>query len=782
MRSLLVWCILGIPAAAADYARDVEPLLRARCYGCHGAARQMKGLRLDSKDAVLAAGGVLIARVTGEGVSIMPPAGKPLSATEVATLREFIGGARATHWAFQPVARPVAPRTRNAEWPRNAVDQFVLARLERANIEPSPAASRRTLIRRLSFDLTGLPPSPEEVAEFVSDARPDAYEKLVDRLLASPHFGERWARPWLDRARYADSDGYEKDWFRPWAWRYRDYVIRAFNRDLPFDRFTTEQLAGDLLPDATADQRIATGFYRMTLTNREGGVDNAQFRFESTVDRANTVASVWMGLTAGCAQCHNHKFDPITQRDYYSLFAYFDNLHDADIEAPLAGELGPWLAAREAYRAKRAETLKAYHVPELQAAWERDMLDAAEHPGRRTDWDLAWDCLLKLTEGGWDGERLIRTPPARRTEREAATLTDHFVRNYHFAVGGKRTQELKFPELDQKLTALKKEFPQLSEAMAVTEADDPEPSHVRVRGDYKTPGERVEPAVPAFLPPAGGGSRLDLARWLVSEQNPLTARVTVNWIWQELFGAGLVKSAEDFGTRGEKPTHPELLDWLAASFREEGWSVKQLIRTIVVSNTYRQSSHARRDLETIDPQNALLARQSRLRLPAELIRDNALSVSGLLDTEVGGESVRPPQPKGVSDLGYGKREGDTSWKVSEGRKRYRRGLYIQFQRSTPYPLLVNFDAPKTTVAVCRRDRSNTPLQALNLLNDPVFVEAAEALAYAVPRGDVKMLFERALARSPSPKELERMNHYVQTMPWPAVASIVLNLDEFITRE
>jgi hypothetical protein len=800
MRFTAVFLLLGFAAAAqtADYTRDVEPLLKARCYGCHGPAQQMKGLRLDNKENVLAAGALIIARVTGANdLAVMPPVGKRLEPGQVDLLKRFVeqspktSASRKQHWSFEPVARPSMPQVQASVL--NPIDNFILARLEKEHIQPSPEADRRTLLRRVSLDLTGLPPTPQEIADFLADTRPDAYERQVDRLLASPHYGERWARPWLDRARYADSDGYEKDWLRPWAWRYRDWVIAAFNRDLPFDRFTTEQIAGDEIPGASLDQRIATGFNRNTLTNREGGVDNAQFRFENTVDRANTVGSVWLGLTVGCAQCHDHKYDPIRQKDYYSLFAYFDNIQETDIDAPLGGELGPYIEKHAEYSAKRDELLKSYNIPELQAAWEKDMLEAAANPGKRTDWDLAWDCLLKLTEGGWDGERLIRTPPAQRTERERETLTDHFVKNYHFAVGQKRYKELKFPELDGKLAELKTRYPQLSQAMVVTDGGQAAKTHLRVRGDYKTLGPELEPSTPGFLPPSKGTTRLDLARWLVDPGNPLTSREAVNGVWQELFGAGLVRSPDDFGTRGEKPTHPELLDWLASRFMDDGWSVKRLVRLIVTSGTYRQSSHARPDLQTTDPLNTLLARQSRLRLPAELLRDSALAVSGLLDTDIGGRSVRPPQPAGVAELGYGKKDG-SSWVASEGRERYRRGLYILFQRSTPYPLLINFDAPKTTVAACRRDRSNTPLQALNLLNDPVFLEAAQALATTVKPGEFDTLFQRALGRGPTGHELQRMNAFLARQrairerdpksiePWTAAASVVLNLDEFITRE
>ena len=419
------------------------------------------------------------------------------------------------------------------------------------------------------------------------------------------------------------------------------------------------------------------------------------------------------------------------------------------------------------------------------------MLRAGAHPGERTDWDLAWDCLLKLTERG-DGEKIMRKDPARRTEREQDVLTDHFVRNYHFAIGDKKYKELKFDELDGKLRELYKSYPQLTQAMTVADDTNAHPTFLRVRGDYKNPGVEVQPGVPEILPPLASAhpKRLDLARWLVSRDNPLTSRVTVNRVWQEYFGQGLVRSSADFGTQGDRPTHPELLDWLATEFMDSGWSLKHLHRLIVTSATYKQSSQARPELDR-DPNNSLLARQSRLRLPAELIRDEALEVSGLLYPEIGGPSVRPPQPKGVSELRY----GGGNWEESTGKDRYRRGLYIYFQRSTPYPLLSNFDAPKSNVTMCRRLRTDTPLQALNLLNDPVFFEAAQALAERVAdagdfsRGLTRM-YELTLDREPADKEATRLHSYFEQerakfgerSAWTSVASVLLNLDEFIVRE
>ncbi len=832
------------PAAGVDYVRDVVPIFRKSCYGCHGAALQSSGFRLDDPGAALKGGyggaaivpgrsgeSKLIRRVEGaEGIPVMPPGGRRLSGAEIGVLRAWIdAGAKypaaastgqvrpakeKQHWAFRPITRPAPPAVKQGGWGRNPIDAFILARLESAAIRPSPEADRRVLLRRVSLDLTGLPPSIEEMETFLADDSADAYERQVERLLASPHFGEKWARSWLDQARYADSDGYEKDWFRPWAWRWRNWVIEAINRDLPFDRFTTEQIAGDLLPQATLEQRVATGFHRNTLTNREGGVDSVQFEFENAVDRASTTGTVWLGLSVGCAKCHDHKFDPITQKDFYSLFAYFDNVEERDIDAPLEGELGPWLRTHDEYREKRAKLLEEYKTAELQAAWEKDILYTIAHPGERTDWDLAWDCVQKLTEGG-DGAKIVQTPAHERTVREQEILTDHFVGNAHFAYGSKRWKELKLDELEKKLKALKREYPQLTQAQTIVENRKPKRSFLRVRGDYKSPGIEVHPMTPAALPRPTGGTRLELARWLTCEENPLTARVAVNRLWQEIFGAGLVKTPDDFGTRSEPPTHPELLDWLAATFRDGGWSRKQMIRLMVTSATYRQSSKARPELKEIDPANTLLARQPRL--PAELIRDSALAAGGLLTRTVGGPSVRPPIPNGVMELSYASRYAGYGWKESQGAERYRRGLYVQFLRTTPYPQLMNFDAPKAVQAVCARDRSNTPLQALNLLNDPVFVEAAQAMAIRIVteggtgfESRLEWACRTALGRPAAAAEGARFKAYfeqqqrllagdrealgrlaptaapgstrLETAAWTGLASVLLNLDEFITRE
>ncbi len=831
MKTLVMAGLLG----GAVFASGV-PVLEKRCFVCHGAKTQMANLRLDSREAALrvikpgsSAESKLVSMIEGRGKNVMPPSGPRLTAAEIKTIRDWIDAGAAwtaptgaaaeapKHWSFQPVARPKPPIVRNEAWVRNEIDRFILARLERESITPSVEAAKRTLIRRVSLDLTGLPPSPGQVAEFLADNRPDAYERLVGSLLESPHFGERWARPWLDLARYADSDGYEKDYVRPHAWRYRQWVIEALNNDMPFDRFTIEQIAGDLLPNATPEQRAATGFHRNTLTNREGGINIEQFRTEAVKDRAATAGTVWLGLTMGCAQCHDHKYDPVTQREFYQLYAFFNNADEVNIDAPMQGEMGPYLAAVPEYRAKRRELLEKYRVPELQPGWEAKMKEARANPGKWTDWDHAYDALQKYLD---NSDTIIDIPDARRTEKQADSMADHFVINYHRVISKELWKELKFPELRKQLNELAANFPALTEAQTIAErpAAMRRKTFVHVRGDYRKNGAEVVEGVPGFLPPLPNGAernRLALARWLVARENPLVARVAVNRVWQEYFGRGIVRTSEDFGTQGERPSHPELLDYLAARFVDSGWKVKDLHRFIVTSAAYRQSSQTRPELEQRDPDNRLLARQSRLRLPAELVRDSALSVSELLYPAIGGKSVRPPQPKGVAELAYG---NSVKWNESPGRDRYRRGLYIHFQRTVPYPQLMLFDAPDANVAACKRDRSNTPLQALNLLNDPVFVEAARALSARVLReapdadldGRIRHAFEICAHRPPSRSERETLAQYyrqqtgifekdtaaaelwsplelpgvsrVEAAAWTGVASVLLNLDEFITRE
>jgi mono/diheme cytochrome c family protein len=810
------------PAAPLDFARDVRPILARSCVGCHNADKQRGGLRLDDGPEALRGGNSgpvirpgdaahsrLVAVVAGSDPDLrMPPAKRPpLTPEEVGRLRAWIDqGAkwpqsvaaaaptrRSTHWAFQPVRRPAVPKVANRSWVRNDIDAFVLARLEQEGIAPSPEADRVTLLRRLSLDLLGLPPSPDEVDAFLRDTNPGAYERVVERLLASPHYGERWGRRWLDAARYADSDGYEKDGGRPFAWRYRNWVIDALNRDLPFDQFAVEQLAGDLLPNATTEQRVATGFHRNTLTNREGGVDPEQFRVEQVVDRVNTTAKVFLGVTLACAQCHDHKYDPFSQRDYYQFFAFFNGDVEVNLPAPLPGEAEAYRRNKEAHDRRLAELqvqVQDYRTRELpahQARWESEL----KLPALRALPPEVQTALLQ--------------PPAKRTPRQAQRVAEHYAK-----------LDPQLVRLNQAVADHRKAAP--TPALAQTLALGPgRKTHVLVRGDFLRPGAEARPDTPAALPPLNAGgkpTRLELARWVVRADNPLTPRVLANWVWQKYFGRGLVATPEDFGTQGERPSHPELLDYLAGEVVRRGWGLKSLHRLIVTSATYRQSSHARPELAQRDPLNVLLARQARQRLEAEALRDAALTASGLLVRTVGGPSVRPPQPAGISELTYA---GSARWVESRGPDRYRRGLYTWFQRTSPYPMLLTFDAPDSNVCVVRRERSNTPLQALTLLNDTVFVECAQALGRRVqaeaPPDDARRLryaFRLCVAREPAPAELSRLKRLLgdfrglcqdkpeeaarltgqakaggdaaETAAWVALARALLNLDEFVTRE
>jgi cytochrome c553 len=834
---------LNLPEAAkarVDFARDIQPILANRCFSCHGPGQQMAGLRLDEPIAALkgthggqviipgkSAESKLIHRVasTKKGFS-MPPMGDRLTAGDIALLRAWIdqgakmpasSGVQATanrpgHWSFQPIRRPDVPQVTKTAWVRNPIDAFVLSRLEAAAVEPSPEAKKTALLRRVSLDLIGLPPTPAELDSVLNDNRPDAYERYVDRLLASPHYGERWARHWLDLARYADSDGYEKDLVRPYAWRYRSWVINALNTGMPFDQFTIEQIAGDLLPNATVEQRVATGFHRNVLTNREAGVDRAEARFEQDVNRTNTISTVWLGLTTGCAQCHNHKFDPISQKEYYQLFAYSRSVEESDIPAPLPGEIGPYMRARPEYDRQREAILKEHNIPALQAESEKKLLRAVEYPGE----DVEWDFIVTGFKGRYDNAvKILRTPPEKRTQFQRELMTEQYIRSTSTVAHRHDEATLKFvKEAREKLAKLDASFTPLTHAMTVVEDTAAPKTYLALGGDYRAKGPEIEPGVPAVLGGAKPGTRLEFARWLMSNENPLTARVVANQIWGEFFGRGIVRTTEDFGTQGDRPTHPELLDWLASEFRDSKWNVKQLQKKIVMSATYRQSSDVRKELLLKDADNSMLARQSRLRLPAERIRDSALAASGLLNPEIGGRSVRPPLPAGIAELGY---SNSVKWVEDKGPERYRRGLYIHFQRTTPYPMLMTFDAPDSNVACTRRSRSNTSLQALNLLNDPVFVEAAQALAYrllndragtAADRIDYG--FSLCIGRSPNEREKQRLSSYfdqqigilqkdpsaaeslltlrpdgvdpVEAAAWVGVSRVLLNLDEFITRE
>jgi mono/diheme cytochrome c family protein len=855
--ALLLFLPGRVPAAEPiDYARDVKPVLARHCYACHGPEKQRSGLRLDTCTAVLKGGNngpaivpgksdssrLIKAITAADDVPVMPPKEPRLSTAEIALLRAWIdAGApapadevaaktanKSKHWAFQPPAHPAPPPVNNPAWVRNPIDRFILARLEKEGVVPSPEADRATLIRRLSLDLLGLPPTDAEVESFVHDDRPDAYERLVDRLLASPHYGERWGRFWLDVARYADSNGYSIDAPRS-IWPYRDWVINALNRDMPFDRFTIEQIAGDLLPGATLEQKIATGFHRNTMINQEGGINVEQFRIDSVVDRVNTTGTVFLGLTVGCCQCHDHKYDPISQREYYELFAFLNNADEPTLELPTAEQL----KQRDEVRARLAETEKRLRqldttTPAQVDAWEHRLT-----PEEKAQLPANIQAILAIAENGRDAKQKEALAATFRKTDEVrhvvGGLADPlpFLRAAHAVAARQRT------ELQRQVTELKKRDPQIVSTLVVQERKAPRPTHVLLGGDFTREGVAVTPGVPAALPalhspptpgpsPTGGGgekeglpppsppggrgvggegvpTRLDLARWLVDPANPLTPRVTMNRLWQNHFGLGLVETDNDFGTQGTPPSHPELLDWLATEFLARGGSLKAMHRLIVTSATYRQSSRARADLANLDPRNRLLARQSRLRLEAEVVRDVALAASGLLSPKMGGPSVFPPQPEGVYRFTQVPRE----WKPSAGPDRFRRGLYTHFWRSAPYPALLVFDAPESNTTCTRRNRSNTPLQALTLLNDQAFYEFAQALARRVlaeaPPDDqsrLRLAFRLCLARPPSPREEARLLPLL-TSPdappaadgdartfagWTTVARVLLNLDEFITRE
>jgi hypothetical protein len=800
--AVCLWSVTPAKADSVDYVGQVKPILARHCYECHSDKVQKGKLRVDSAAFLLKGGrggpavvpgkateSPLIEALHGsDGVTRMPYKRTPLSRAEIGLLTTWVNeGAKAPvnenagdgtmHWAFRPPVRPALPAVKDASWVRNPIDRFILARLEKQGIRPAPEADRATLIRRLYLDLLGLPPSRADVDAFVADPRPDAYERLVDRLLASPHYGERWGRHWLDLARYADSNGFTIDTPRE-IWQYRDWVIDALNRDLPFDHFVIEQYAGDLLPGATTEQKVATGFHRNTLVNEEGGIDREQFRVEAVADRVNTTGVVFLGLTLGCARCHDHKYDPVTTREYYQLFAFLNNQSE-----PTLSLASPEVVAKRTALQSRIEKIEEALDPMLKDAFAK-LSDAAKGKVAR------------------DLEVILNLRPDQRTEGQKKKLATFF-----------RTKDAGFKQRFDEIAALKKQEPKFPTTLVLAELPRPRETHVMIGGDFTRPGDKVSPGVPSVLHPLRSPmpNRLDLARWLVDRRNPLVGRVTMNRLWMHHFGKGIVETENDFGTQGRPPTHPELLDWLATEFPERGWSLKAMHRLMVCSATYRQASAVRPELAEIDPHNRLLARQNRLRLDAEIVRDNALAASGLLSQQIGGPSVYPPQPDGIYQFTQVQRR----WQTSAGPARYRRGLYTFFQRSAPYPALIVFDAPDATSSCTRRVRSNTPLQALTLLNDQAFLELARGLADRVlregPPDDARRLqyaFRLCLAREPSSAEAQRLGQYLaqqrdefevapadarsflagsessvaERAAWTAVARVLLNLDEFITRE
>ncbi len=834
---LLILALLGADAEAdqkpvaakdaVDFVRDVRPILVKHCHECHGPDEQESGLRLDVRKSALEGGdsgavilpgksgeSALIERITTDDDDlVMPPEGDRLSKAEIAMLRSWIeagakwpdsaaGSVKKTsdHWAFQPPVRAEPPAVKNRDWPRNEIDAFILARLEKEEIAPAPEADRSTLLRRLSLDLVGLPPTIEEREQFLNDSSPNAYEKLVDRLLASPHFGERWGRHWLDIARYADSNGYERDDVRPHAWRYRDWVVKSFNDDQPYDQFVIEQLAGDLLPEATIAQKTATGFHRMTLTNTESGINKEDYRNREVVDRVNTTGTALMGISVGCCQCHSHKYDPLSQKEYYQLYAFFNNADETNIDLDMTPQEAADFDARQAKHNAKKQRLQAQQraIKALRAAkenWESALTPDVAQP-------------LELSDDLWTA--LVDDPSQRSAAQKQ--LIKQFqeslpAREHHVST-------------DLRTLAVEARYIKKPYVMTLSRREkERRATHVLVRGDFKQKGTPVSATTPEIFPPLGSrgeaADRLDLARWIVSPDNPLTGRVAVNHLWQHLFGRGLVSTVDDFGTQGDKPSHPQLLDWLATEYIRRGWSRKAMVKLIVMSSAYRQSSRTRPELQPRDPDNRLLARQARFRVEGEIVRDLFLTASGLLSRKIGGPTIRPPLPESVINLGFKYR---TIWETSAGEDQFRRGMYIHFKRTNPFPSLMTFDCPEASVTNVRRNRSNTPLQALTSLNDPLFVECAQALGRRLLADEptdetarIQHAGRLCLARELTAKEIELLTnvyrqerkHFQQqpdaaaqfvgeyaatdippaeTAAWIAVARTVLNLDEFITRE
>lgn len=828
------------------FNEDVRPILSDKCFRCHGfdAKNRQADLRLDTAEGALGEreGGRVIVPgdpdasplwqriLSTDPAEQMPPpeTHKELSEAERAVLRRWIaeGAAYQKHWAFESPVASELPR--GEDLPSHPVDAFLRERLQREGLVWNSEADRRTLVRRVAFALTGLPPTREEVRLYLIDASPDAYERMVDRYLQSPHFGEEMARHWLDIARYADTHGMHLDNERQ-TWAYRDWVVNAFNRNQPFDQFTIEQLAGDLLPDPTLDQLTATGFNRCNVTTSEGGSIDDELIFRYSVDRASTTMQAWTGLTGGCAVCHDHKFDPISQREFYSFYAFFHSAADPamdgnalltqpvqKLETP---EVRTELASLDARIQARQQELS-----ELQAAtpYEDPATDDATHSFRA--W---WKQTTDKDVPGLAAElnAIAKQGPEKTTDAaQTRALQDYYVQQVCVDTRDK------FASVLADLAKLREARTNRDNATPSTfifrDLPQPRSSFVMMRGAYDKPGDAVEPGVPAIFPPivkddpARRANRLDLARWLVSPEHPLTARVTVNRLWQQFFGVGLVKTSYDFGSQGEPPSHPELLDWLAIHFRESGWNVKDLVRLLVTSQSFRQDGRLSPEVAARDPENRLLARGPRQRLDAEQIRDNVLFVSGLIDLRMGGPGVKPYQPANVWEpVGFAG-SNTRFYTQDHGSSLYRRSLYTFLKRTAPPPFMSNFDAPNREQFCTRRDRSNTPLQALQLMNDVQHVEAARVLAERMireggvdPAARVALAFEWVLSRPPAAEESQvvlaaleaHLARYLQDAEaatklvsqgeskpsagiaaeelaaYTLVANMVLNLDETLTR-
>jgi uncharacterized protein DUF1553/uncharacterized protein DUF1549/cytochrome c len=732
-----------INLSAIDYNLHVRPIINKNCIVCHGGVKKSSNLSFLFREEALAvnksgkraivpgdvAKSEMITRIKNQDPEVrMPMDHDPLSKGEIEILVKWVeqGAEWKDHWAFIPPEKTNIPEVKNTEWVNNPIDNFILARLEDEGIAASEEADKTTLIRRAALDITGVPPSIEELNMFLADDSDDAYEKLIDRLLEKPAFGERWTAMWLDLARYADSKGYEADRHRE-IWKYRDWLIDAFNQDKPFDEFTIEQLAGDLLPKATKDQIIATAFHRNTMNNDEGGTSNEEYRVAAVIDRVNTTWEVWQGVTFSCVQCHSHPYDPIRHEEYYGFYSIFNNTADADLP----------------------------------------------------------------------NEKPVMEVYTKEQEAKIVSIKNWINENGNIASAKKRLDSIK---------------PTTLPIMTELEVDKQRETHVFLKGNWMDKGEKVEAGVPLSMPQLPEGvkpDRLELAKWLVSEENPLTARVTVNRFWSQLFGRGIVESQEDFGSQGYLPSHPALLDWLALQFQnEQEWSMKALVKLMVTSATYKQSSVVTAEHLDKDPSNYLLARVSRTRLNAEQVRDQALAVSGLLSDKMFGPSVMPYQPDGVWQVVY----NGKNWKSSEDEDGFRKAIYTYWRRTSPYPSMMSFDSPSREFCVSRRINTNTPLQALVTLNDPVYIEAANALADLteahsdIVDEQIKYAFQKALLRIPSDTEMNvmkslyrdvnidseqtdemklevaSMNREFLKTPMSVVANAILNLDEFITRQ
>lgn len=936
--------LLSAAQSPPTWREDVRPLLAERCLECHGPdeATRAGGLRLDLPEGLAAAvvprasdESELYYRVTTDAdFDRMPPPkhGAALSADEVSMLRRWIdaGAVWEPHWAyaaFAPVELPPLPDGQGAAangWARNPIDRFVIARLAREGLAPSPEADPRALLRRVHLDLTGLPPTEEELATFLADERSDAYERRVDELLASVHFAERFARHWLDVARYADSNGYTIDGART-IWPWRDWVVRSIHRDQPFDEFTIEQLAGDLLPNATREQRLATGFHRNTQTNEEGGADDEENRVNAVLDRVHTTGAVWLGATLGCAQCHTHKFDPITLHDFYALYAFFDQTRDSGVSLEptmLVAETPEQERVAHEYEAEAAR-LESLHTaahaagvrgwttwqparawasngtklrPEEDGSWSAVGQNAVystyvlegrvpadlgalstlrlevlprsslpgDGPGRASNGNFVLQAVRVSTRTAEGGEwRRIELGAARADFEQDTTaeggasyaadgvigagagpgwaikpafgvphvlelelaepytstgelrdlrielVQEHGARHtlgaFRLMLGSASTpadRALVTDEWREAWLALQRHEamrPKLPTSLVLQERAVPRVTRVFHRGSFLDLREVVTPAFPAALDHFDGNAstggdrgprtRLDLARWLVDPRNALVHRVEINRTWQHLFGRGLVATENDFGLRGARPTHPELLDWLAQDFVAHGMSRKHLVRTIVTSATYRQAANDDPALVARDPENELLARQRRLRLEGEVLRDAMLVASGVLDRTVGGPPVQPPQPDGV----YAFTQSAKQWTASEGPARHRRSLYTRSWRSAPFPFYTTFDAPLASAMCTRRDRSTSPLQALALANDPLTIELAAALGERIKGlwsaddpGKVARAFEWCLGRPPCAAEIDLLVEHAESIAevegggsgWTALARVLFNLQEF----